>query len=168
MTEHTTADDPAVVAARTVLALRRDDIDAAAHALSNSRHPHLVALALAQLVADRVSVAEAYVLVALHIAAATRTQPPAPTPPAAPPRVPVRAAGMTTHWVRRTGLHEHHHYVVADGRRVEVTRWPKHAYLNAHIRVWDQAGELVTEETDSGLMGVGAILRLRGFEPSTE
>ncbi len=80
----------------------------------------------------------------------------------------VRAVGVTSHRVRGTGVHEHSHFVTADGRRLEVVRFPKHPNLNAHIRMYDQAGELVAEESDSGLMGVGAILRLRGFDPPTE
>lgn len=61
---------PAVIAARAVLSLRHDDLDAAVDALGATDAPYAVALCLAQMVADRVTDAEALALASAHVDAA--------------------------------------------------------------------------------------------------
>lgn len=78
--------------------------------------------------------------------------------------VPVRAAGVTSHRVRGVGVHEHHVHVVAGtGARVEVTRWPGHPHLSAHVRIFDRAGTVMSEESHSGVLSVGALLGVSGY-----
>lgn len=79
--------------------------------------------------------------------------------------VPVRATSTSSHRVRGVGEHLHHHYVTDDGRRLEVALWPRHPHRPAFVRTFDADGQVLTEERHSGLIGVGALLRLEGFEP---
>lgn len=80
-------------------------------------------------------------------------------------RVPVRATGTTSHRVKGQGEHVHHRFATDDGRALEVAVWPRHPYRLAYVRTFGAGGEVLTEEPHSGLIGVGALLRMEGFEP---
>ncbi len=80
-------------------------------------------------------------------------------------RVPVRATSAHSHRVKGQGEHVHHRFAADDGTVVEVARWPRHPYRPAFVRTLGADGEVLTEEPHSGLIGVGALLRMEGYEP---
>lgn len=77
----------------------------------------------------------------------------------------VRLTGVQRHRVRGVGVHEHHRFATEDGAVVEVALWPGHPHRPAHVRTLGADGQVLTEAAHSGLIGVGALLRLEGFEP---
>lgn len=89
----------------------------------------------------------------------------APAVNSAPARIPVRATSAHSHRVTGQGDHDHHRFATDDGTVVEVARWPRHPHLPAFVRTLGADGEVLTEARHSGLLGVGALLRLEGFEP---
>lgn len=129
---------------------------------------------LATALADRLP-ADALLEMATRHADAAAGGPPAGTPtdprddaPAvnsAPARTPVRATSAHSHRVKGQGDHVHHRFATADGTVVEVAVWPRHPYRLAYVRTISTSGEVLTEEPHSGLIGVGALLRMEGFEP---
>ncbi len=123
---------------------------------------------LATALADRLP-ADALLEMATRHADAAAGGPPAGTPTDprddAPARTPVRATSAHSHRVKGQGDHVHHRFATADGTVVEVAVWPRHPYRLAYVRTISTSGEVLTEEPHSGLIGVGALLRMEGFEP---
>ncbi|QHN30781.1 hypothetical protein GII32_10665 [Gordonia amarae] len=130
--------------------------------------------ALATALADRLP-ADALLAMATRHADAAAGGPPmgeptdprddAPAVNSAPERIPVRATSAHSHRVAGQGDHDHHRFATDDGTVVEVARWPRHPHLPAFVRTLGAGGEVLTEARHSGLLGVGALLRLEGFEP---
>lgn len=126
---------------------------------------------LATALADRLP-ADGLLEMATRHADAAAGGPPAGTPtdprddePPTPARVPVRATSAHSHRVAGQGDHDHHRFATDDGTVVEVARWPRHPHLPAFVRTLGADGEVLTEARHSGLLGVGALLRLEGYEP---